>query len=91
MRQEYLEKKFAIEEYNVRVSIIQWTIIAVCALFILLGQVIQQTLGPKLLSIIAGVVIFVYVVIVYVVVKQNSYRYDTNWDMLYWGPVTKDY
>lgn len=91
MRQEYLEKKYAVEEYSVRVSILQWTIIAMCILFILLGQVIQQTIGPKLLSIIAGAVILVYVLIVYVVIKQNSYRYDTNWDMFYWGPVTKDY
>ena len=91
MRQEYLEKKHAVQEYGVRVSILQWTVITVCALFILFGQVIQQTLGPNLLSIIAGAVIFIYVVIVYIVVKQNSYRYDTNWDMFYWGPITKEY
>jgi hypothetical protein len=81
MRQEYLVKKYTVQEYTVRVHILQWTIIAVCALFILLGLVLNQTLGPKLLQIIAGAVIFIYVVIVYVIIKQNSYRFDTNWDM----------
>ena len=91
MRQEYLVKKYTIEEYTVRVHILQWTVIAVCALFILLGLVLNQTLGPKLLQIIAGGVIFVYAVIVYVIIKQNSYRFDNNWDMFYWGPIAKNY
>jgi Flp pilus assembly protein TadB len=89
MRQEYLVKKYTIEEYTVRVRVLQWTVIAICALFILLGLVLNQTLGPKLLMIIASAVIFVYAVIVYVIIKQNSYRFDNNWDMFYWGPITK--
>jgi hypothetical protein len=91
MRQEYLAKKYTIEEYTVRVHILQWTIIAVCAMFILLGLMLNQTLGLKLLLIIAGAIIFMYGVIVYVIIKQNSYRFDNNWDMFYWGPINNNH
>ena len=91
MRQDYLIKKATVEEYKVRISILQWTIIAVCAMFLLFGLTLQQKLGRNLLTIIAVGVIVVYAGVVALVVKSNSYRFDTNWDMYYWGPVEKTY
>ncbi len=90
MRQEYLSKKHTVEEYKVRVSILHWTVIAVSALFILFCLVLQQKVGPNLLMLISFTIILVYAFIVFLVIKTNSYRFDTNWDMYYWGPVVKN-
>jgi hypothetical protein len=91
MRQEYLIKNYALKEYNVRMYILQWTIIAMCVLFLLFGLVIQGKVGQKLMFIVVASVIFIYALIVFFTVKSNAYRDDMNWNMYYWGPVKKTY
>ncbi len=91
MQQEYLMKKRKVEEYKVRISILHWTLIAICALFLLIAMVLMGKVGQNLMVIIVISVIVVYALIVTLVIKSNSYRYDTNWNMYYWGPVEQRY
>jgi Flp pilus assembly protein TadB len=90
MHQEYLIKKRKVEEYKVRISILHWTMIAICAMFLLIAFVLMGKIGQNLMVLIVIIVIVVYALIVTLVIRSNSYRYDTNWKMYHWGPVEED-
>jgi cytochrome c oxidase subunit IV len=90
LKQEYLMKKFSVEEYSVRVNILHITLVLVCIMFILFILYIQNQLGAKLLQMILIPTIIVFVLLVILIVKSNSYRVETNWDKYYWGPIKKE-
>lgn len=89
LKQDYFIKMRAIEEYKVRSSILQGTMVVVCVIFSLFILFLQMKLGKKLLFIIVSILVIVYILIVYLITRSNGYRIETNWNKYYWGPLKK--
>lgn len=89
VKQEYLLKRFDIENYKSKINIILFAFILVCVLLICVILYTDDAIGQKLLFTIIGASIVFFTFVVYIISKANSYREKTNWDMYYWGPIEK--
>lgn len=89
LKQEFLLKKFDIQNYRYKISMISYAIILVCVLLILTIMFTDGKISQKLLYILVGGSTVVFALIVLLISKSNSYREKTNWDQYYWGPVEK--
>lgn len=90
VKQQYLLKKFDIENYKSKINIILFAFILTCVLLICVILFTDDAIGHKLLFTIIGVSIVFFTFVVYIISKSNSYREKTNWDMYYWGPIAKN-
>lgn len=90
LKQDYFIKMRAIEEYKVRSSILQGTMVIVCIIFGLFILFLQMKLGKNLLFIIVSILFILYILIVYLITRSNGYRVETNWNKYYWGPLKKN-
>lgn len=89
VKQQYLLKRFDIENYKSKINIIQFTFILVCVLLICVILFTDDVIGQRLLLAIIGASVIFFILVVYLISKANSYREKTNWDMYYWGPIEK--
>jgi glycerol uptake facilitator-like aquaporin len=89
VKQQYLLKKFDIENYKSKINIILSAFILTCVLLICIILFTDDAIGQRLLITIIGVSIVIFTFVVFIITKSNSYREKTNWDMYYWGPVEK--
>lgn len=89
MKQEYLLRKYDVNNYNLKTSILSITLVLVCIFAILIILYSDGKLGKNLLMLIVGGVSLFFILLVVLIVKSNSYRVETNWDAYYWGPVEK--
>lgn len=89
VKQEYLLRKFDIENYKSKINIILFAFILTCVLLICVILFTDDAIGQRLLFTIIGVSIVIFTFVVYIISKSNSYREKTNWDMYYWGPIQK--
>lgn len=87
MKYDFMLKQRTVEEYKVRLTILQLLIMTVSSILILVILFYQEKLGAQLLSLILIVVIVVFILIVYLVVRANTFRTETNWNKFYWGPM----
>lgn len=89
MKQEYMLRKYDINSYALKTKIMVTVAVLVCLLLILLIFYSDNQLGKNLLTLILAVVCVTFLGIVYLIVRSNSYRVETNWDAYYWGPVNQ--
>lgn len=87
MKHDYMMKQRSVEEYKVRIVILQALIMAISSILILVILFYQDKMGFQLLSTIIGVVIVLFVLIVVLLTRANTYRTETNWNKFYWGPM----
>jgi uncharacterized membrane protein len=89
LRQEYLLKRFDVQNYKYKISMISYAIILVCVLLILTIMYTDGKVSRNILFGVVGTSTVLFALIVFLISKSNSYREKTNWDMYYWGPVEK--
>lgn len=89
IKQEYLLKRFDVQNYKYKISMISYAIILVCVLLILTVMYTDGKVSKNILFGVVGVSTLLFALIVFLISKSNSYREKTNWDMFYWGPVEK--
>lgn len=89
MKQEYMMRSYDISSFALKSKIIAAVLVLVCILMILIIFYSNGALGKNLLTTILGVTTLMFISIVYLVVRSNSFRVETNWDAYYWGPVTQ--
>jgi hypothetical protein len=89
MKQELLLKRYTTEDYRVKTSILYASIVVACFLLILLIFYTKDELGKRLLTILSAIIIALFLTFVYLTVRYNSYRVETDWNKYYWGPLEK--
>lgn len=89
IKQEYLLKRFDVQNYKYKINMISYAIILVCVLLILAVMYTDGKVSKNVLFGVVGVSTVLFTLIVFLISKSNSYREKTNWDMYYWGPVEK--
>jgi glycerol uptake facilitator-like aquaporin len=89
VKQEYLLRRFDIENYKSKINIILFAFILTCVLLICVILFTDDAISQKLLLTVIGVSIVFFTVVVYIISKSNSFREKTNWNMYYWGPIEK--
>jgi Flp pilus assembly protein TadB len=89
VKQEYLLKKFDIENYKSKINILLSAFILVCVLLVCVILYIDDVIGHRVLFTIIGVSAVLFTFVVYLISKGNTYREKTNWDMYYWGPLER--
>jgi hypothetical protein len=89
LKQEMLLKKFNVEDFKMKNNIMAAAIALVSFMLIMLISYSKDKVGPNLLTMITLSLSSVFILIVYVIVKNNSYRVETNWNQYYWGPIEK--
>jgi hypothetical protein len=89
MKQELLLKRYTTEDYRVKTSILYASIVVACFLLILVIFYSKDELGKRLLTILSAIIIALFITFVYLTVRYNSYRVETDWNKYYWGPLEK--
>jgi len=89
MKQEYLLKRFDVQNYKYKINMITFALILVCVLFILTIMYTDDKISLRMLYTIVGSSTVLFALIVFINAKANSYREKTNWDMYYWGKVER--
>jgi hypothetical protein len=89
MKQELLLKRYTTEDYRVKTSILYASIVVACFLLILVIFYSKDELGKRLLTILSAIIIALFLTFVYLTVRYNSYRVETDWNKYYWGPLEK--
>jgi hypothetical protein len=87
MKQELLLKKYAVTDFSVKSNILYTAIVLTSFMLIMMVSYSKDQVGKNFLSTIIGVTSVVFILIVFVIVKANSYRVETNWNKYYWGPL----
>ena len=87
MKYEFMLKQRTVNEFKYRLTILQTLIMAISSILILIILFYQEKLGIQLLSTIMAVVVLVFVIIVVLVTRGNTYRTEVNWNKYYWGPM----
>lgn len=89
IKQEYLLKRFDVQNYKYKINMITFALILVCVLLILTILYTDDKISLKLLNGVVGTTTVLFALIVFINSKANSYREKTNWDMFYWGTVER--
>lgn len=89
IKQEYLLKRFDVQNYKYKINMITFALILVCVLLILAILYTDDKISLKLLNGVVGTTTVLFALIVFINSKANSYREKTNWDMFYWGTVER--
>lgn len=89
MKQELLLKRYTTEDYRVKTSVLYASIAVACFLLILVIFYSKDELGKRLLTILSTIIIALFITFVYLTVRYNSYRVETDWNKYYWGPLEK--
>lgn len=89
MKQELLLKRYTTEDYHVKTSILYASIVVASFLLILIIFYSKDDLGKRLLTILSVIIIALFITFVYLTVRKNSYRVETDWNKYYWGPLEK--
>lgn len=89
VKQEYLLKRFDVENYKSKINIILFAFILVCVLLVCVILFTDDVIGHRILFSIIGVSVVLFTFVVYLITRSNSYREKTNWDMYYWGQVER--
>jgi hypothetical protein len=87
MKYDFMLKKRTVEEYKTRIVILQTLIMSLSSILMLVILFYQDKLGIQLLSLIVSVVIAIFVILVVLLTRANTYRTETNWNKYYWGPM----
>lgn len=88
-RQRYMAKKYAIHANKFYSNVLQFTIFIVIIGAFVAGLVKEEKLNPMVGGIIAGVVVFIYLILLLTFIKQNQIRRKDDWDKFYF-PSTVD-
>lgn len=88
-KQQYLLLDYAIKDMQIRINIMYFTLIMVCFILILSGLFILNRIGRKTLTVVIGVLLLIWALIVYVVSKVNSNRRKYAFDQYYWKNIKK--
>lgn len=89
VKQEYLLKRFDVENYKSKINIILYAFILVCVLLVCVILYTDDVIGHRLLFTLIGSSVIFFTFVVYIISKANSYREKTNWNMYYWGPIQR--
>lgn len=89
IKQEYLLKRFDVQNYKYKISMISYALVLVCVLLILTIMYTDGKISKNILFGVIGTSTVLFALIVFLISRSNSYREKTNWDMYYWGPVEK--
>lgn len=89
MKQELLLKRYTTEDYRVKTSILYASVVVASFLLILVIFYSKDELGKRLLTILSVIIIALFITFVYLTVRKNSYRVETDWNKYYWGPLEK--
>lgn len=89
MKQELLLKRYTTEDYQVKTSVLYASIVVACFLLILVIFYSKDEIGKRLLTILSTIIIALFITFVYLTVRYNSYRVETDWNKYYWGPLEK--
>lgn len=87
-KQSYMLMDYGIHEYEMINNILGFTIIMVCLALFIVSKTSKEN-KKMLVWICMGLALF-YLVVVLVVLKQNSSRRTYAWSQWYWSPVKKN-
>lgn len=87
LKQEYMLRRYDISALSLKTKIMTAVTVLVSIMIVLLIFYTDGTLGKNLLTTIIFSVTLVFIAIVYLIIRSNSFRVETNWDAYYWGPV----
>lgn len=88
-RQRYMAKKYAIRANRWYSGVLQFTILIVIIGAFVAGLVKEEHLSPMVGGIIVGSVVFIYLIMLLIFIKQNQIRRKDDWDKFYF-PSTVD-
>ncbi len=87
MKQEFMLKQRAIQDYNFGINVLQTFVITVSTILIILTLMYQERVSVRTTGVIVGSVIAVFIVIVVFIALGNNTRHQDNWNKYYFGPM----
>lgn len=87
MKQDFMLKQRAIADYNFGINVLQVLVLTISFILILITLTYQGRISVRVVSIIIGFIIVVFIAIVVILVKGNNTRHQDNWNKYYFGPM----
>lgn len=87
-KQSYMLMDYGIHEYDMINNILGFTIVVVCLALFIVSRTSAEN-KKMLVWICMGIALF-YLIVVLVILKQNSSRRTYAWSQWYWSPVKKN-
>lgn len=88
LKQEYMLTDYSIQETNMYVNILVFTIIVICLMLALLSIWKKENMNS--LMIVYAVIGVLYLLVVLLILKANANRRKYAWSQWYWNPMKKD-
>lgn len=87
MKQDFMLKQRAIADYQFGINVLQVVVVTVCFILILLTLMYQGRVSSKIVGIVVGLSMIVFIVIVVLLVRGNNTRHQDNWNKYYFAPM----
>jgi lipopolysaccharide export LptBFGC system permease protein LptF len=82
-RERYMRSQYDIQYYNFIAAVMQGTMFIILCIALLLAFYKQKKISIKIGSIIVGILVLIYVIIVLMYIKQNQSRRKDDWNKFY--------
>jgi hypothetical protein len=89
IKQEYILKDRDANEYAFRTNIMMFTIVIVCIAFLLATFYMTKRMGGGLIGTLFGLLLVIYLLVVWFLVKGNAERRKYAYNQFYWLNMEK--
>jgi hypothetical protein len=87
MKQDFMLKQRSIADYQFGINVLQVLVVTICFILVLLTLMYQGRVSAKIVGIVVGLAMIVFIVIVVFLVRGNNTRHQDNWNKYYFGPM----
>lgn len=87
MKQDFMLKQRDIANYVFGINVLQVLVVTICFILVLITLMYQGRVSSRVVSVVLGITMVVFITIVVFMVRGNNTRHQDNWNKFYFGPM----